>query len=1361
MWVGGRWVLTCAHVIGTEPRPVMVRFSFAGGEPVRAVVTPQGWLPEDRGDLALLELDRDPPPSARPAPLRRAHAVTGHGCAAYGYPAGHDRGVWSQAEITGQTVDRLQLTTRVVHGHQIEKGFSGTGLFDTETGAVVGLVVTRDRGRDVLGGFAIPIQAAAAAFPQLAPWVGWRLSTDRFLRQHWWPRARGVYEDTTPGRYFTGRTKLLRELTGWLGQDVPDRAVRVVTGPAGSGKSALLAWLCAVSDPQLRAEIIAAHSGALADSAPVPAAGQVKAAIWARGMDTSEAAAALAGTLALPVEAGAAVSEVLAAAGDLDLAERTGLVVAVDALDEAKTPREIVRRMLVPLARDLGIKVLSGTRPGRDGELLAAFGGRAVTYWLDSPAWFDHQDLADYAAACLRVGSNPAVPSGYRGKPDARRQVAEAIADAAGSNFLVAGLAARARADEPVIETSVIGWQNRQRFPVEVGEAFGDYLSRFGEDETRAQDLLRALAYAEGAGLPADELWAEMASGLAAPHHYSCNDLAWLLDSAAGYLVESGDEHGQPVYRLFHQALIEHLRPEDRETQRQRVLTTVLIRAVPSGNTAPDWAHAFSYIRRHLAAHAAAAGELDALLEDPAFLVATEPVGLLRVLDTANSPRSRDAAWIYRFAADRLRTPDLGERAAYLQLAAGKAGHRAIALKFGEIIPSSQWATHVLYWRRPGRYTALGSIDLAHVSALAVTVQEDVLIVGGLNDGTVALWRVSDDVLALAGDPRRGHDCKIQAVAVGQANSQAIAVTGGTDGTVALWRVSDDGLVLAGAPQRHAGWLGGVRAVAIGQAGSQTVAVTGGDDGTVALWRVSDDGLVLADDPQQGHGVLALSAVAVGQAAVVTGGRDGTVALWRVTDDGLVLAGDLQRGHNDGRLQVAVGQVGGQAVAVTGGADGTVALWRMGDDGLMLVSDPQLHGGDERVWAVGVGQAVAVTGGIDGTVALWRMGDDGLVLAGDPQGGHSGPVWAVAVGQVGGQTVAITVGTDRTVALWRLSETWLTPSDDPQHDIGRAFGGTAVAVGQVGGQTVAVTGRADGTVALWRIGDDGLVLAGDPQRGHSANIWAVAVGQVGGQAVAVSSGNDGMVALWRIGNDGLVLVGDPQAGHGDMLGVRAVAVGQVGGQAVAVTGGDDGMVALWRIGDDGLTLVGDPQPGHGDDVLALAVGQVGGQAVAVTGGSDGSLALWRIGNDGLTLVGDPRPGFDEAVWEVGIEQVGGQAVAVTGWSDGSLALWRIGDDGLTLVGDPQRGNGRAMGVRALAVGQVGGQAVALTGGWDSALQLWLQRDGELVKAPTALIPVGSPLADMALLPPDKVLTWCDDGVLLVTIPMLSTVARRY
>jgi len=809
VFIGGRWVLTCAHVIGPEPRPVMARFSFAGGEPIPATV--KEWRPEGQGDLALLELDRDPPSTARPAPLRPARAVTGHACAAYGYPQGHDSGVWREVAVTGQTVDRLQLTVQAAHEQQIARGFSGTGLFDTEVGAdtdagaVVGLVVTRDKDKGVKGGFAIPLQAVAAAFPQLGPWVGWRLGTDQFLPQHWGPRARGVYKDTTRGWYFTGRTALLRELTGWLERGVPDSAVRVVTGPAGTGKSAVLAWLCTLSDPQLRAEIDAARPGALADAAAVLDVGRVKAAIWARGLDVDGAAGALAAALALPVAAGAAVEDVLAAVEDLDPAERTGLVVVLDALDEAqaKARREIAWGLLLPLARDLGVKVLAGTRPGRDPELLRAFGEQAVVYRLDDPAWFDRQDLADYAAACLRADFNPDSRSGYRTDPSACRQVAGAIADAAGSNFLVAGLAARARADEPVIDVSAPGWRERQRFPADVGQAFDDYLARLGEeDERRAQDLLRAVAYAEGPGLPADELWAGMASALAAPRRYGTDDLAWLLDNAADYLVEAGGEHDQPVYRIFHQALIEHLRPEEKETRRQYELVDALMRAVPAGAAGPDWAHAPSYIRGHLAAHAAAAGGLDGLLEDPYYLLTVDPAGLVPHLGTAGSAPARASAAVHRQCAHRLAPLDRPMRASQLELTAHQLGCRNLAARIGSAAPDRPWQTRWSHGR-----PATGQVLTGHtggVLAVAVGALPDGTPVivsgggwragggGGVFDGTVRVWRLADGTPV--GEPLTGHTGPVEAVAAGALpDGTPVIVSGGGDfdGTVRVWRLAD------------------------------------------------------------------------------------------------------------------------------------------------------------------------------------------------------------------------------------------------------------------------------------------------------------------------------------------------------------------------------------------------------------------------------------------------------------------------------------------------------------------------------------------------------------------------------------------
>ena len=1153
VWVGGRWVLTCAHVVGAEPRTVMVRFSFAGGEPVPATVAPQGWLAGHQDDLALLELDQDPPPAARPAPLRPARAVTGHACAAYGYPAGLDGGVWSEPVITGQTADRLQLTAQVTQGHQIEKGFSGTGLVDTETGAVVGLVVTRDRGKDVLGGFAIPLQTVVAAFLQLDPWVGWRLGTDRFLRPHWRPRARGVYQDTTPGWYFTGRTALLRELTEWLEDDPSGRAVRVVTGPAGTGKSAVLAWLCALSDPQLRAEIATVRPAALADTVAVPAAGRVKAAIWARGLDVGGTAGALASALALPVAADMAVEDVLAAARDLGLAGRDSPVVVLDALDEARTPREIARQLLVPLARDLGVKVLAGTRPGRDEELLGAFGDRAVIYRLDHPAWFDRHDLADYAAACLRADFDPDLASGYRTAPGGCRQVAAAIAEAAGSNFLVAGLAARTRADEPVIDVTAPGWPDGQRFPAEVGQAFDDYLARFGDNKTRARDLLRALAYAEGAGLAADQLWAGMAGVLAAPRRYGTDDLAWLLDSAAGYLIESGGERGQPVYRIFHQALIEHLRPEVKETRRQRELMGALMRAVPAGAAGPDWAHAPSYIRRHLAAHAAAAGLLDDLLEDPLYLLTADPARLVPHLDAARSAPARAAAAVYRQSAHLLARLDRPMRASQLELTAHHLGCRGLAARIAGAAPDRPWQTRWSHGRRATGHQVLTGHD-REVSAVAVGALPDgtPVIVGG--GGTVRVWRLADG--SPAGEPLRGHTSGVEAVAVGALpDGTPVIVSGGGDGTVRVWRLAD------GTPAgKLRGHDGGVTAVAIGALPDGTpVIISGGRDFTVRVWRLADGTPV--GEPLRAHTrvvwAVAAGALPDGTPVIVSGGRDGTVRVWRLADG--TPAGKL-RGPDGGVTAVAIGALpDGTPVIIGGGDDYAVRVWRLAD---RTPVGEALRGHDGVVEAVAVGALpdgtpVIVSGGGfgDGTVRVWRLADG--IPVGEPLRGHYGGVTAVAVGALpDGTPVIVSGGDDYAVRVWRLADG--TPVGEPLH--GHIGVVEAVAVGALpDGTPVIVSGGRDSTVRVWRLAD------GTPAgklRGHHDGVCAVAVEVLpDGTPVIVGRGRDGTVP-------GRLADGTPAGKlRGHTSGVEAVAIGALPDGTPVIVGGRDGAVWVWRLAD--------------------------------------------------------------------------------------------------------------------------------------------------------------------------------------------------
>jgi WD40 repeat protein len=1262
VWVGGRWVLTCAHVIGPGPGPVMVRFSFAAGEPIPAAVAPEGWLAEQHGDLALLALDRDPPPAARPAPLRPARAMTGHPCAAYGYPRGLNDGVWSEPEITGQTADRLQLTARAVQGHQIERGFSGTGLFDTESGAVVGLVVTRDKGKDVLGGFAIPLQAMVAAFPQLGPWAGWRLGTDPHLRQHWRPRARGVYQDTTPGWHFTGRTALLRELTGWLEHGSAGRAVRVVTGPAGTGKSAALAWLCALSDPQLRAEIATARPPASASAAAVPAAGRVKAAVWARGLDANGAAGALAAALTLPVAAGAPVEDVLAAVGDLDPPERGGLVVVLDALDEARAPRDIARQLLVPLARDLGVKVLAGTRPGRDEELVAAFGERAVTYRLDDSAWFDRQDLADYAAACLRADFDPDLASGYRTDPAACEQVAAAIAEAAGSNFLVAGLAARARADEPVIDVSAPGWRALQRFPADVGQAFDDYLARFGDNETRARDLLRAVAYAEGTGLPAGELWADMATALAAPRRYDTDDLAWLRDSAAGYLVESGGEHGLPVYRIFHQALIEYLRPEQKEIRRQRELVEALRRAVPPGAAGPDWAHAPSYVRRHLAAHAAAAGLLDDLLGEAGFLATAEPGRLLAALAEATTERGRQIAQIVERVGQQLLQAPPGEQVCYLEMAARMASDDPLAKDLAEFAPQRPWSVPWARWEPLDQGRLLGHHNDYVVGVSAVDTEDGTIVVSA-SAQSIRAWSLAEGSLVASG--------------IGESSSPITAMVAFADsGDTVVLTLHDNG---------------DLRRTTLGAAFppltlARDLAPSGPDLAESGLWLISHDG----------------------QPAVVTINRNRMTEILSAADGHPVGLPAISVGEGRLLTVTSAGQRVLGAIATPDDAPGIgpdeVAIWDLNTGAIVGTPfRPERHFPDRKpqpVWAAALTER-----------------DKHVVMLGGSGGGGPVFVWDPIRDQVIGEeyfglavfSVLITHTGDGELQCWGDSHgnLYLRSGDDgairrvAAHDSGIEVLGAC----QLDGKPSVITGGRDGAVRVWH---PSTALPTQPSMGTARMV-----------VVPSNSSHDALVAAIR--QDGTVPVLD--AANGKILShlmpapdVRFQDITLVPGKAPAVlTVDSENHIAVWRppkaLPELAWQLPPDIQVGS----IAVADGD---RATLLIAQANGQLAFFDIASGQPTR--EPLACTNAAVSftvAANPEQViGSLRFTTTTWLEEDAREWTVSGDKVTCLTlpTPDPGHGDRHAPVALAFARLDNRHIIVGVGGFSCLRVWDAQDGSLI-----------------------------------------------
>lgn len=148
--VGGRTVLTCAHVVnlalgrdeGAVDWPadtVVVTWPDAGELAQGAAVV--DWLDLDKGDLAALELADDPPARSRPATLADEDPAPGRHLSTAGYRAGGGSVSWALVDVVRTGARGFLEAQPVEPGGDvgIGPGFSGCPVQDTG-GVVVGLI---------------------------------------------------------------------------------------------------------------------------------------------------------------------------------------------------------------------------------------------------------------------------------------------------------------------------------------------------------------------------------------------------------------------------------------------------------------------------------------------------------------------------------------------------------------------------------------------------------------------------------------------------------------------------------------------------------------------------------------------------------------------------------------------------------------------------------------------------------------------------------------------------------------------------------------------------------------------------------------------------------------------------------------------------------------------------------------------------------------------------------------------------------------------------------------------------------------------------------------------------------------------
>ncbi|MGW4897370.1 NACHT and WD repeat domain-containing protein, partial [Kitasatospora sp. NPDC004240] len=749
--------------------------------------------------------------------------------------------------------------------------------------------------------------------PEIARLADWAADPLHFMRRA--GGAEPVNRDWNEG-YFSGRTPQLDTLTAWLDDDTATPGLRVVTGKAGAGKSALLGILLCAAHPALRRHARPLWA-ALGDH--VPGENHRIAAVHARRLGLDDIIASLTRQLrhiTTPAAPTPPTEETHDTTGDpaqhlLDLLPpgQPPVTIVIDALDEALDPQDITTALLLPLARhaqtaDARLRLLVATRADTrfDRLLNLARAAGACTDLSTVPPQEVRRDVAAYAKHLL-TADGPYTLSTLKPVRDA---LAETIAETLTSHALVAQPHQAAGALEwgefltvglYVHHLLAISPAATPEEAVGLGRAVPRNLPDLLEldlhrhaDQVHLRPVLTALAFAQGRGMP-ESVLAHAAAAFAIDGGFplSMRGLYALLDGEARfYLRRDIDNDGTTLYRLFHEGLADWLRqPANPPFSKGSPLTTdsppgqaerlfdQLLECVPRDPADRlRWQHATGYLLRHIAQHAVDAGRLDELLNDADYLQHADPYTLADALPHFHSDQARLNAAAYRTSWGVHHAQPPAARRQLLALDAARFRNTLLQAGLpGDADWSVRWATGsqvslALVRTLPGRTVTALAVALLDGRPHAVTLSKD---------GLVRVWDL------ITGSQVRkliGHTSWVTAVAVTVLDGRPHAVTGGDDRSVRVWDLITGTQVLK--LTGHTAW---VTAVAVTVVDGRPHAVTGDEQGTVRVWD-----LITGTQVRQWAGhtnwrrAVAVTAVAVtvvdGRPHAVTGDEQGTVRVW-------------------------------------------------------------------------------------------------------------------------------------------------------------------------------------------------------------------------------------------------------------------------------------------------------------------------------------------------------------------------------------------------------------------------------------------------------------------------------------------------
>jgi WD40 repeat protein len=1086
---------------------------------------------------------------------------------------------------------------------------------------------------------------------------------DEEFRRHFLPRAMAGNDTSGNGEHgwwFTGRHRALTDISRWLARPDPAVPCTVVTAAPGSGKTALLGMIVALTRPDRRSSVPVAALGL--PKTALPDVGTVDIAVYAKGLTGPDVLAGLAAAAGVAAVTPRELVAALNSAG-------SRLTAVIDALDEADDPPDLIGTVLRPLLNEgpTSVRLLLGTRP----YLLNLLPGTISRINLDAD-YADAEAIRAYSRRGL-LEASPRSPYLTAGE-ETTSAVAAGVADAAGASFLVARIVSRSLSDDAATaDPTDPGW--RAGLPLMLDHAVGWDLERLGEHTERARDLLRPLAYAEGSGLPWEDIWAPLASRIAG-RELTDEDVHWLRTTAGSYLSDSRATR-HTAFRLYHEALAEHLRQDVDRVAVHQAFTEVLSAAVPRRpDGSPDWSRAHPYTLENLATHAARAGQLDSLVTDVGYLAHAVPETLIRALPATVGEAARHSAAAYRASAYMHHRLTARERRQMLALDAARLGLADLREAAGAEL---EWRTR---WTSGRADITLRATTSAEAMAVGCWVRAGrPIAVTGFYGPLLQVWDLQDEIATTL---PTCHESYVNAIVCATlADGREVAVTGGADTHVRVVDLADGAEIAALAG--HTSAVSALARTVLGD-GRQAL-VSGGSDGTVRLWDL-ETGRGLAVLVGHSDYIASISCTSVdGRAVAVTSSGDHTVAVW-----------DLDAGRRISLLRTGMGMmpdrllcaaVDGRPIVVTGSSDGMVRTWDLatGDQLDTFENEDEVRGMDGIVVD---GQPLLVTATGSGAVEVWDLG------AGTPIAvleGHTEHASDVACTVLDGRASAVSVGNDGTLRVWELP-TRPRASAAPGHRMTVE----ALACGALDGVPVAISGSWDKTL-VWDLGTGRSVGSLDTTTSGEVQfdkVDSLACTVLDGRSVLVTGNLDGEPRTWDLSTGAPISLGLPPAV--DTSG--ALVCTSDWGYPAAIIGGHGG--SAW-ICDLATGQVRQTLSGHTDIVFAVAWLKVDGRPVVLTGSRDLTGRVWdaETGACRYTLTG--HTGFVRAV---AVAEFSGVPVGFTGGNDGRVVGWdlRTGHR-IAVLG------GHQSPVTVLASAAGSARTALFSGSYDGTVRVWTTLDG--------------------------------------------------